>query len=132
MADKTQKVAVRTSPAREPLPEETFSPLVDVYETQDGTTVLVAEVPGARADKIDVRVDKGVLTIYADGRSEESYPEYTRTYTGFVSGQFFRAFALSDEIDRENIAASLADGVLTLSLPRAEAAKTRKIEIQSG
>ncbi|MBN1554793.1 MAG: Hsp20/alpha crystallin family protein [Phycisphaerae bacterium] len=105
---------------------------MDIYERTDGATVLVAEVPGAKSESLDIRVDKGVLTITADGRRESLGDQYARTYTGFMGGQFFRAFALSDEVDRDNIQASLSDGLLTVTLPRAEAAQTRKIEISDG
>ena len=110
--------------------ENTFAPLVDIYETDDGTTVLSAELPGAGQDNIDIRVDKGVLTISAAAAEPEFAGEYARTYVGFSGGQYFRAFALSDAVDREQIGASLADGVLTLRLPPAAEAQTRKIPIK--
>jgi HSP20 family molecular chaperone IbpA len=112
--------------------EDSYTPLVDIYEEEDGTTIVKAEVPGAEQDTIDVRVDKGVLTISADGTRSEPGPEQARTYVGFVTGRYFRAFALSDEVDRDKIDASLAEGVLTVRLPKAAAAQTRKIEIKEG
>lgn len=132
MAQKNKKVEVSVDPARVEPGEDAFTPLVDIYEEADGTTVLVAEVPGAKTDSVDIRVDKGVLTLSADGRREPMGESYARTYTGFMGGQFFRAFALSDEVDRDDIQASLADGLLTVRLPRAAAAQTRKIEISQG
>jgi HSP20 family protein len=120
---------VQASRARE-RGEEAFSPLVDIYETEDGTTVLLAELPGATPETLDMRVDKGVLTVSAEAPLPEVGEEYTPTYTGFVGGHFFRAFALSDEVDREKIEASLEDGLLTVKLPRAAAARTRKIQIK--
>ena len=111
--------------------EETYTPLVDIYETNDGTTVLKAELPGAGPETLDIRVDKGVLTIAANGTLPEAGKEYARTYVGFTGGQYFRAFALSDEVDRDRIDAKLTDGVLTVRLPRAKAAQTRKIEIKT-
>jgi len=132
MADTRKKVEVSVDPARMEPGEDAFTPLVDIYEEKDGTTVLVAEVPGAKSESVDVRVDKGVLTITADGRREPMGDEYARTYTGFMGGQFFRAFALSDEVDRDSIQASLSEGLLTVRLPRAAAAQTRKIEITGG
>jgi HSP20 family protein len=132
MAQKNKKVEVSVDPARMEPGEDAFTPLVDIYEESDGTTVLVAEVPGAKSESVDIRVDKGVLTLTADGRREPMGEQYARTYSGFVGGQFFRAFALSDEVDRDNIQASLSDGLLTVRLPRAEAAQTRKIEISDG
>ena len=128
--DEQETMKVRVGAVRHDPGEDTFSPLVDIYETEDGTTVLAAEIPGATADSLDIRVDKGVLSISADARRELCGTDYTRTYSGFVRGQYFRTFAVSDEIDRDKIEASLADGVLALRLPRAAATKTRKIEIK--
>jgi HSP20 family protein len=110
--------------------EDAFVPLVDIYEAEDGTTMLLAEVPGAKSESLDIRVDKGVLTLRADAALPETGDEYAPTYTGFVGGEYFRAFALSDEIDREGIEASLENGLLTLKLPKAAEAMTRKIEIK--
>ncbi len=127
------KLKVNIDPARGIDPgEDSYAPLVDIYEDANGMTVMVAELPGAKSDSIDIRVDKGVLTISADGRREEFDDSYARTYTGFVCGQFFRAFALSDEVDRDKIDATFNDGLLILKLPRAATAKTRKIEIKQG
>jgi HSP20 family molecular chaperone IbpA len=125
-----KNVKVKVDPARADAGEEAFSPLVDILEQSDGTTVLVAELPGAASESIDIRVDKGVLSISADAEESPLDDSYARVYTGFVRGPYFRAFALSDEVDREQIDATFADGVLTLRLPRAEAARTRKIEIR--
>ena len=132
MAQKQDKVTVRAGRVDGGAEEETFIPLVDVYETPDGTTMLLAEVPGATIETLDIRVDKGVLTLSADATREELPEGYAPTYTGFCGGKYFRAFALSDEIDREKIEASLASGLLTLRMPRAAAAQTRKIEIREG
>ncbi len=127
--DSQDRSHVQASRARE-RGEEAFSPLVDIYETEDGTTVLLAELPGATPETLDMRVDKGVLTVSAEAPLPEVGEEYTPTYTGFVGGHFFRAFALSDEVDREKVEASLEDGLLTVKLPRAAAARTRKIQIK--
>ena len=114
----------------EQLAEDTYSPLVDIYET-DSELVLAVELPGADKDAVSVQVDKGVLTVEAESNVEEPGDEYSRTYVSFAPGQYFRAFALSDEIDREKITASSANGVLTLRLPKADSAKSRKIDIKT-
>ena len=126
-----ENVKVDTRPTQTAEPEaDSYTPLVDIYEEADGTIVLLAELPGAKADDLEVQVDKGVLSISA--RSLVEQPEgYAMTYCGFAGGQFFRAFALSDEVDRDAISANLSDGVLTLRLPKAPAAKTRRIEIKT-
>ena len=126
---KDKPVKVRATRPDKELAEGTFSPLVDIYETEN-EVVLVAEVPGAARDDISVQVDKGVLTLEAKSEFDVPDESYARTYVGFEPGQFFRAFALSDEIDRDKIAASVDNGVVTVHLPRAEAAKSRKIDIK--
>ena len=135
MSAKTKTMKVKAGHAGSPRhAAEEYVPLVDVYETGDSDfsgTVVVAEVPGATEDSIDIRVEKGVLSISAEAALEEPGDQYSRTYTGFVGGRYFRAFALSDEVDRENIQASLADGVLTVRLPHGAAAETHKIKIKS-
>ena len=127
------KLKVNVDPVRGIDPgEDSYAPLVDIYEDADGMTVMIAELPGAKNESIDIQVDKGVLTISADGQREEYDDSYGRTYTGFATGQFFGAFALSDEVDREKIEATFNDGLLILKLPRAASAKTRRIEIKQG
>lgn len=127
--NETKKRSVHPS-ASERGERETFTPLVDVYQKEDGTIVLEAEVPGATSESVDVRVDKGVLTIEADGGPPPVGESYSETYRGFGGGTYFRTFALSDEADRQRIDASCRDGVLTVTLPRAAAAETRKIQIK--
>jgi HSP20 family molecular chaperone IbpA len=78
-----------------------------------------------------VEVDKGVLTITGQVTWAQPGEGYSPTYVGFSPGSFFRAFALSDEIDREKITAQMTAGVLTLHLPKAESARTRQIPIQT-
>lgn len=131
MTQDKNKLRVSVDPAPVRPSEDALAPLVDIYQTADGTTMLLAEVPGAAPDKVDVRVDKGVLTVWADGRLSEPAKDYSRMYTGFAGGEYFRAFALSDEVDREKIEASVGQGLLTVKLPRAAAAKTRKIQIKA-
>jgi len=126
---KSKNVNVKAAPAGK-AEENALVPLVDIYEQEDGTTVLVAEVPGAAPESLDVRVDKGVLTIAAEAKCPPVGEDMREIYRSFTGGQYFRAFALSDETDRDHIEAACADGVLTLKLPKAAAAKTRKIEIK--
>ncbi len=132
MADKDDKaMQVSATPARQPAEtERTFTPLVDAYEHGD-TVVLEAELPGAVEKDVDITVEKGVLTISAPAQVDEPGEAYAETFRGFAGGRYYRRFALSDEIDRENISASMDSGVLTLKLPKAAQARTRKIEVKS-
>lgn len=131
MNDTSEKVRVGQGPAERTQTGATRSPFVDIFETGDGLTV-VAEMPGVAAEDVNVQVEKGVLTIAGGGVA--SGPEgFQPIYEGIpASGGFFRAFALSDEIDRERATAKMKDGVLTVTLPKAEQAKTRKIPVQAG
>lgn len=104
-----------------------MSPAVDIYESDDGLTV-VADVPGVTKEGLDINVDDKILTI----RGSISRPRRE----GMISEEFalmnyFRQFRLSDEVDQTKIKASLDQGVLTLELPKAERAKPRRIEVKA-
>lgn len=126
-----KKLKVNVDHPKPEVDENSYMPLCDIYEQEDGTTILIAEMPGVKNDSVDIRIDKGVLTISGDGKREKPGEEYHRTFSGFTGGQFFRAFALSDDVDRDRIEASYKDGLLTVKMPKAAAAKTKKIEIKA-
>jgi HSP20 family molecular chaperone IbpA len=130
MAEKTvpenhdPKHAVKHAPeTREP--GRYLVPAVDIYETDDGLT-LVADVPGVAKEGLDVGVEDGVLTITGavpeTGADEATYGEYDLA-------PYWRQFHLGDELDVEKIHADLSNGVLTVSLPKAEKAKPKKIAV---
>lgn len=109
----------------------TRTPLVDIYETDAGLT-LIAEMPGVDNESVEVEVEKGVLTIRGKAKAPET-AGYAPLYEGMaIGGDFYRAFALSDEVDRDKTTASLKDGLLTVQLPKAEQARTRRIKVQAG
>lgn len=108
----------------------TFAPAVDIFETAE-EVVLRADLPGVGEKDVDISLEKGVLTLRARG-PEFSAPEgMRRLEQEYVAGDYERAFSLSDEIDQENIRASVKNGVLTLRLPKSGPAKARKIDIVS-
>jgi HSP20 family protein len=105
-----------------------FVPAVDIYESENALT-LVADMPGVPIENVDIDLDSDQLTIRGTiPPQEEKGKAIFREYT---SGDYYRQFTLSSDIDREKIQASMKDGVLKLVLPKAEAAKPRKITIQS-
>lgn len=130
VTEQKEKMAVKSGSVQAPTSEENYTPLADIYETPDGTTIVEAELPGVSSDRLEIKVDKGVLTIQAQAKLPETPTDYANTYCGFTECMYFRAFAVSDEIDRDRIEADLANGLLTLRLPKAAAAKTRKIEVK--
>lgn len=107
----------------------TFRPNADIYETPEAFVVR-ADVPGARADAIDLRYEDGVLTLKAPvaARMHEGARAVTREYG---VGGFERAFRVGEGIDAQAIGAELKDGVLTLTLPKAAAVKPRSIRVQT-
>lgn len=106
-----------------------YRPVVDILEWGDELRVL-ADVPGAKAEDIDIKFEKGVLTIHA--RVKDRQPEDVKyLLREYGIGDFHRVFEVSESIDVERITAEHADGVLVLHLPKAEKAKTRKIEVRS-
>lgn len=104
-----------------------FIPRSDIYELED-RLMIVADVPGAHEDSIDIVLEKDVLTInaYVDPLQPEGH---TLAYAEYEVGDYTRSFKISSEIDREKISASIRNGVLRLQLPKAAAAKTRKISV---
>jgi HSP20 family molecular chaperone IbpA len=107
-----------------------YRPLADIRDTGNGV-VLLLEMPGVGREDVDIDLERRVLTIR--GRGRVISPEgYRRVYAEYGEGDYERVFALSEEIDEGAIRAEMANGVLTLTLPRAETAKPRRIEVKAG
>lgn len=131
MAERTvadDKVPAR-SEERSPTTREAeryLVPAVDIYETDDGLT-LVADMPGVDRDDVDIQVDNNVLTI----EGKITHPERPNpTYEEFDLLSYFRQFSLSSELDTDRIEAELRNGVLTVSLPRSPKASPKQIEVK--
>src|SRR5262249_47109037 len=104
-----------------------FKPSVDILEKGD-ELLLVADLPGASGDSIDVDFEEGVLTI--QGRVPPRGDEKTDfLWREYGVGDFHRSFRVSEQVDSSRIHAQYANGVLTVHLPKAEAAKPRKIQV---
>lgn len=107
--------------------ERYVTPRVDIFET-DNELVLVADVPGTTQDGLDLKLEDGVLEVTAHRHVDSAQP----TFSEYRPASYFRAFRLSDEINSDKIAASLLDGVLTVTLPKSPRAKPRKIVVAPG
>jgi len=106
-----------------------YSPRTDIYETED-KVVLVADMPGVDDQSIDVTLERNVLTI--TGRTQDVAPEgYRLAYAEFERGDYQRSFVLSNQADPNGIQASMKDGVLRVSVPKAKPA-LKKILVTSG
>ena len=105
-----------------------FVPPVDIYESENALTLL-ADMPGVPIDNIDIDLDSDQLTIR--GKITAPTEEGKVIFREYVAGDYYRQFTLSSDIDRGKIQASMKDGVLKLVLPKAEAAKPRKITVNA-
>lgn len=103
-----------------------FVPPVDILESKN-ELILLADMPGVPMDKVEIDLNNDQLTIrgttgYENGSGSMLIHEY-------AVGDYYRQFTLSNKIDRGKIEATMKDGVLKLVLPKAEAAKPRKIAV---
>ena len=106
-----------------------YRPDVDILEESE-VYRIIADVPGAQQDRIDVSFEDGVLSIDApiDERYSDS-PDFA--VREFGVGNYFRRFRISDDVDVEKIDAAYDLGVLTVTLPKRVTAQRRRIEIKS-
>lgn len=123
---RKEETALARSETREPT--RYIVPAVDIYETADGLT-LVADVPGVGKEGLDVKVEDSILTIR--GRVDAK-THADATFQEFEMADYFRQFELSEVVDQAKISAQLRYGVLTLTLPKAEKAKPKKIDVRIG
>lgn len=109
--------------------QQVYIPPVDIYEKSDAI-VLVADMPGVNESSVDITLEKNVLTI--EGFVKPQNPEgYDLGWSEYGIGDYKRSFTLSEEIDREKIEASVKDGVLRVTLGKAEPAVTKKIKVKA-
>lgn len=98
---------------------------------EDGTFVVHIDLPGVTPESIDATVERNVLTIRAE-RSLSAPPESERLIDERPYGEFSRQLVLGDTLAVDDLKAVYDAGVLTLTIPIAEAAKPRKVEIKGG
>ncbi len=107
----------------------TWTPAVDIYETDNHEVVLKAELPEMKREDISITFENQVLTIRGERKLDETvrrdrYQRFERSY-----GAFSRSFTIPSSIDAARIHASYKDGVLTVRLPQREEAKAKQIEV---
>jgi HSP20 family protein len=110
--------------------QESWLPAVDVFDTKDAV-VLKAELPGMDPDDIEIEVEDNVLTIKGERKFEETVDEerYYRVERRF--GSFQRDLALPQGVKPEDIAAGYEDGILTVTVPKVEEQKPKRIEVKA-
>lgn len=129
---------IRTDPFREldRLTQQVFGTAarpaampMDAWQ-EDGEFVVAFDLPGVMPDKVDLNVERNVLTVRAE-RQDPTQPNVELVVAERPRGVFSRQLILGDTLDTEKIKASYDAGVLTLRIPVREQAKPRKIEIES-
>lgn len=108
-------------------PGKVFVPVVDIRETKD-SMVLIADMPGVDEKSVDITLEKNILTITGSVKPS-AFENHTIVHSEYDVGDYERAFTISDEADRDGIAAVVKNGVLRVTLRKAEKAKVRKIAI---
>ncbi len=107
-----------------------YIPQVDIYSADDNIIIL-ADMPGVADKDIDIMLEKDVLTINGYVPNTAAPEGYELAHGEYGIGDYQRSFTLPDEIDRDNIEASLSHGVLRVTLPKAPEAQTRKITVKA-
>lgn len=108
--------------------EPTLVPAVDIFEDANGITVQ-AEMPGVSKDRLNIQADRNALVI--EGDVVFDMPEGMEAlYADVHATKYRRSFALSSELEPDRIEASLAEGVLTLRIPKRAEFQPRKIEVR--
>ena len=106
-----------------------FTPPADILEKGD-TVVMLLDVPGADPASLDVTLDKRILTIAA--RVTSDAPQgYAAAHIEFRDGTYERRFVFSEQMDGEHIDATLKDGVLRLTIPKAADTAAKKISVKA-
>jgi HSP20 family protein len=104
-----------------------WAPALDVYQNNDNV-VAVVELPGMRKEDIEISLHDGTLTIAGERKSASSEGENAERTERF-SGKFRRSITLPTRVEAGKVTASYKDGILTVTLPKAEEAKPKKVEV---
>ena len=104
-----------------------WTPALDLYQNNDNV-VAVVELPGMRKEDIDVSLHDGMLTIAGERQSSSGEGENAERTERF-SGKFRRSVTLPTRVDASKVSASYKDGILTVTLPKSEEAKPKKVEV---
>ncbi len=129
MAD-VQKTANRNQRVEQTRGGQTYIPAVDILE-KDDELLLIADVPGVQPEGVDIDFERGELRVRARVAPRQQ-PNVKYGLREYGVGDFVRTFEIGDDIDAQRISADLRDGVLYVHLPKAESARTRRIQVKAG
>ena len=104
-----------------------WSPALDLYQNNDNV-IAVAELPGMRREDIQISLHDGTLTISGERKRESSNGEKAERTERYI-GTFRRSITLPARVDANKVTATYRDGILTVTLPKAEEAKPKQIQV---
>ena len=107
-----------------------WTPALDLYQTNDDV-VAVVELPGMRKEDIDISLHDGMLTISGE-RKDETAEDNKMARTERFVGKFRRSISLPTRVDANKVNATYKDGILTVTLPKAEEVKPKQIQVKVG
>jgi len=105
-----------------------WMPAVDLYEDNDNLYVK-AELPGMKKEDIEVSLHDGVLTLSGERKADERSAKAEMYRGERFTGRFQRTFTLNTPVEEPKVKAAYVDGILTITLPKAEKAKPKQIEV---
>jgi HSP20 family protein len=109
--------------------EQVLRPPVDIFESSEDIT-LIADMPGVSKERLELRAERNSLLI--EGSAQLNMPEGMEAlYAEVRATRYRRSFALSNELDANQINANLKDGVLTVRIPKRAEVQPRRIEVQT-
>jgi HSP20 family molecular chaperone IbpA len=124
-----EKQEISTDEAERTRARKAYVPRADIFETNDAV-VVVADMPGVDQNSLDIMVEKNVLSL--NGFVEPDHPDnYNLVYAEYGEGDYHRRFTLSNEVDQDNIQATVKNGVLRLVLPKIGPAQAKKISVKA-
>ena len=104
-----------------------WSPALDLYQNKDNVTAVV-ELPGMQKEDIEISLHEGMLTISGERKEQTTENDKAERSERYV-GKFRRSITLPTRVDASKVSATYKDGILTVTLPKAEEAKPRQIQV---
>lgn len=129
LIQKDNKNVQKTVTCSEPRTSVTFTPRFDSWETAEAI-VLSGDLPGVSADALDIQFEGDQLTIH--GAVGERGDGRKSLHSEYGIGDFHRSFTIGETVESERISAELDGGVLTVTLPKSNRARPRRIEVTEG
>lgn len=110
-------------------PRKIFMPRADVYESREAIVVL-ADMPGVDESSVDITLEKNVLTLRGNV-ADTKFPDQKQAWAEYAVGDYERTFTIGTDIQSDAISATVKNGVLKVTLPKAQPAQARKISVKA-